>query len=140
MAHSASLAGVADPQPVILGTGLTGLAISRALAAASIQHVLVGTQPSETPRLGESLNAEGSLELIRQFPDLEQFTFMKQQLSLFFDGYLAAFDLVRTSPERAFYPLLGLPARVPFLHVDHFYLDAHRKIYDAVLSAAGAPV
>src|SRR5947209_3493390 len=45
--------------PVILGAGLTGLAISRALSAAGITHMLVGDRPAETPRLGESLNAEG---------------------------------------------------------------------------------
>jgi hypothetical protein len=57
------------PRLAILGTGLVGLAISRALATAGIHHVLVGDPPTETPRVGESLNAEGSLEIARQFPD-----------------------------------------------------------------------
>ena len=52
--------------PVILDTGLTGMAISRALAAAGMKHALVGNRPTDAPRLGESLNAEGSLEIARQ--------------------------------------------------------------------------
>src|SRR5262245_40319780 len=78
--------------PVILGAGLTGLAISRALSAAGIMHVLVGDRPTEAPRLGESLNAEGSLEIARQFPDLARFLFDKQRLALFFGGHALSFD------------------------------------------------
>jgi threonine dehydrogenase-like Zn-dependent dehydrogenase len=47
--------------PVVLGAGLTGLAISLALSAAGIKHVLIGDRPTEIPRLGESLNAEGEV-------------------------------------------------------------------------------
>jgi flavin-dependent dehydrogenase len=119
------------PRPVILGTGLTGLAISRALSAAEITHVLVGRGPSATPRLGESLNGEGSLEIVRQFPDESSFFFKKNQLALFFGGNALLFNTIPLAAGRAFYPLLGYPSTVQLLHVDRVGFD--RALFDAAI-------
>jgi flavin-dependent dehydrogenase len=118
-----SSSAVAQPSPVILGTGLTGVAISRALAAAGITHVLVGQRPTDAPRLGESLNAEGSLEIARQFPDRARFFFDKHRLALFFDGRAVAFDSLRIAAGRGWYPLFGYPSSVPLLHIDRVGFD-----------------
>jgi flavin-dependent dehydrogenase len=119
-------------RPVILGAGLTGMAISRTLSAAGITHVLVGDQPTETPRLGESLNAEGSLEIARQFPEYTRFFFDKQQLALFFDGHALSFDSIQYAAGRAYYPLLGYPSTVQLLHVDRVGFD--RALFEAVIA------
>jgi flavin-dependent dehydrogenase len=111
-------------RPVILGTGLIGLAISRSLAAAGINHVLVGDRPTETPRLGESLNAEGSLEIARQFPDLSQFFFAKRRQVLFFGGHVLAVDLLEYPMARSWYSLAGYPPSIQSLHVDRIGFDA----------------
>jgi flavin-dependent dehydrogenase len=111
------------PRPVVLGTGLTGVAISRALAAAGITHVLVGQRPTDAPRLGESLNAEGSLEIARQFPDQARFFFAKHRLALFFNGHAVAFDSLRIAAGRGWYPLFGYPSSVPLLHIDRVGFD-----------------
>ena len=44
--------------PVIIGTGLSGMAISRVLSDANCQHFLIGSPPNKLPRLGESINFE----------------------------------------------------------------------------------
>lgn len=118
--------------PVILGAGLTGMAISRALSAAGITHVLVGDRPTETPRLGESLNAEGSLEIARQFPELARFFFHKQQQALFFDGHALSFDSIQYAAGRAYYPLLGYPSTVQLLHVDRVGFD--RALFETAIA------
>lgn len=110
--------------PIVLGTGLTGIAISRALSAAGITHVLAGARPSGTPRLGESLNAEGSLEIARQFPELTQFFFPKRQQALFFGGHAVSFDSLQFADGRPYYSLLGFPATVQLLHVDRMGFDS----------------
>ena len=117
--------------PIILGGGLTAVAISRALSAAGITHVLLGQRPPETPRLGESLNAEGSLEIARQFPALARFFFPKQQQALFFGGYTVSFDSLQFAEGRPYYPLFGFPATVQLLHVDRVGFDS--AAFDAAI-------
>jgi hypothetical protein len=109
--------------PIILGAGLTGLAISRALSVAEIPHVLVGDGPTEMPRLGESLNAEGSLEIMRQFPDLARFFFDKRRLALFFGGHALSFDSIQYAAGHTYYPLLSYPSTVQLRHVDRVGFD-----------------
>jgi flavin-dependent dehydrogenase len=118
--------------PVILGTGLTGLAISRTLSHAGIRHVLVGAQPADTPRLGESLNAEGSLEIARQFPDLTRFFYAKERLALFTDGHALAFDSIQLEGAPAFYRHFHYPPTVRLLHVDRIGFD--RAVFDAAIA------
>jgi flavin-dependent dehydrogenase len=119
--------------PVILGAGLTGMAISRALSLAEITHVLVGDRPTATPRLGESLNAEGSLEIARQFPEHARFVSRKGQQVLFFGGHALSFDFIQYNAARAYHLLLDYPSSVPLLHVDRVGFD--RALFETVIAA-----
>jgi flavin-dependent dehydrogenase len=119
--------------PVILGSGLAGLAISRALSSAGIAHVLVGGRPAATPRLGESLNAEGSIEIARQFPELRRFFFDKRRQAVFFGEHTVAVDFARVSAVPGYYRLMGYPASAPLLHVDRVGFD--RALFDAVVAS-----
>jgi flavin-dependent dehydrogenase len=121
LSQSESSSGIA--RPVVLGTGLTGLAISRTLSASGIDHVLVGSRPTDAPRLGESLNAEGSLEIQRQFPELSQYFFTKRRVALFYDGLTASFDSLSVAQGRAMFAPLEYPATVNLLHVDRVGFD-----------------
>jgi flavin-dependent dehydrogenase len=118
--------------PVILGAGLSGLAVSRALSAAGTTHVLVGDRPSLTPRLGESLNAEGSLEILRGFPEFSRFFHRKQRLALFFGGHALSYDSLQFAAGHAYYPLLGFPSTVQLLHVDRVGFD--RALFETVIA------
>ena len=117
--------------PVILGTGLTGLAISRALASRRIRHVLIGDSPGDKPRLGESLNAEGSLEAARQFPDLARFFFPKRRQTLFFGEHAVAFESIQQHVSPLRYFLFGYPPGGALVHVDRVGFD--RALFDSVV-------
>ena len=56
--------------PTILGTGITGLAMCHHLSKAKIKHVLIGEEPSDVQRFGESIDITGTIELRAEF--LEQ--------------------------------------------------------------------
>ncbi|MEB3260942.1 MAG: hypothetical protein VKP63_09985 [Cyanobacteriota bacterium] len=127
---AASLASPA--RPVILGAGLTGLAISRALARQGVVHVLVGQPPGDTPRLGESLNAEGSLELQRQCPDLRRFFHPKRQQRLFFGEHVVRVDFLPLWTGRCQDLLMGLPPEVELLHLDRVGFDA--ALFESVVA------
>jgi flavin-dependent dehydrogenase len=114
--------------PVILGAGLTGLAISRSLSAAGIRHMLVGAAPDDRPRLGESLNAEGSVEIARQFPALTRFFFDKQRQAIFFGKQAVATEFLRYEGERAYVAPMGYPANVRMIHIDRVGFD--RALFD----------
>ncbi|HEX3864893.1 MAG TPA: hypothetical protein VHY35_24670 [Stellaceae bacterium] len=116
---------------MVLGAGLSGLAISRALSAQGIGHVLVGTAPSDKPRLGESLNPDGSLEIVRQFPDQTRFFFDKRRVAVFFDGRTVDFDTLQLAAGRAMFAPLDYPSTVQLLHVDRVGFD--RALHDAVV-------
>lgn len=120
------------PLPVILGTGLTGVAISRSLSAQGIGHVLLGGRPTDMPRLGESLNPEGSLELVRQFPGESRFFFRKRRQALFFGAHALSFDFPELAEGPAYGALLGFPATISLLHVDRIGFD--RAIFEAAVA------
>ena len=49
-------------RPVIVGSSLTGLLISKSLSNHHIEHVLIGgPRPLQVPRLGESLNGRAAI-------------------------------------------------------------------------------
>lgn len=118
--------------PVILGAGLTGLAISRALSSQGVRHVLVGDPPGDAPRLGESLNAEGSLEAARQFPDLARYFSSKRRQVLFFGDHALSFESAQRSASPAYYRMLAYPSTVRLLHVDRVGFD--RGLFEAAVA------
>ena len=109
--------------PVILGGGLTGLAISRQLSAAGIVHVLVCAPPGDRPRLGESLNAEGSLEAQRQFPEFARFFHDKQRVALFYGDDTVSFDAIRSDAAPSWQVAAGYPGDVRLMHVERIGFD-----------------
>jgi flavin-dependent dehydrogenase len=114
------------PVPVVIGSGLTGLSISHRLSSASIDHVLIGRRPDMSPRLGESMNLEGTLLLWEMFPQLSRFFFPKAQVL----GYLGAhevvcdFDVAQRRVSRLVFRALGYAPVTEFLQVDRLGFDA----------------
>src|SRR5690348_839561 len=86
MAHAAART---TPMPVVLGSGLTGLSVSHSLSRAGVDHVLVGRRPDMAPRLGESMNLEGTLLLWEMFPELSRFFYPKREVL----GYLGDYEV-----------------------------------------------
>lgn len=134
-----------EPLPVIIGAGLTGLAISARLSQSKIHHVIVGTPPpNRAPKLGESMEMLSSILLDEMFPDLHEHFVTKR--GIFFYSYKAVMganfnlsrrlhpqvDLVSIGGASAF--LLGLVGyrrpQLGAIHVDRIGFDAalERKV------------
>jgi len=112
--------------PVVIGSGLTGLSISHVLSRAGIDHLLVGRRPDMSPRLGESLNLEGTLLLWEMFPQLSRFFFPKRDALGFFGDYevLCDFEVSQRAVSRAIFRTLGYAPAMEFLQVDRIGFDA----------------
>ena len=112
--------------PAIIGSGLTGLSISHCLSRASIDHVLIGRRPDTSPRLGESLNLEGTLLLREMFPQLSRFFYTKRDALGFFGDYevLCDFEVSQRAVSRAIFRTLGYAPAMEFLQVDRIGFDA----------------
>ena len=116
----------ADPQhPVIIGTGLTGLAISRAFSAKGIDHVLVGHQPTETPRLGESLDITATLAVLDSFPEFSRFFYPKSEINFLLGERMVSCDLQFSQKWYVTTPMWLSRAATPdrTLHVDRVGFD-----------------
>ena len=115
-----------EPVPVVIGSGLTGLSISHCLSRASIDHVLIGRAPETSPRLGESLNLEGTLLLWEMFPQLSRFFFPKREVLGFLGDYEVTCDFAvsQRAVSRAIFRSLGYAPAEEFLQVDRIGFDA----------------
>ena len=111
--------------PVIIGTGLSGLAISRTLSDAGCRHFLIGSPPDSLPRLGESINLEGTVDLLRLFPELSQFYFPKKAWVVYLCDKVVACDFeIAIRPKIAWlFRLFGLNAPPETVHVDRIGFD-----------------
>jgi flavin-dependent dehydrogenase len=115
-----------SPVPVVIGSGLTGLSISHCLSLASIDHLLIGAKPGTSPRLGESMNLEGTLLLWEMFPQLARFYFPKREVLGFLGEYevLCDFDVAERAVSRAIFRTLGYAPATEFLQVDRIGFDS----------------
>lgn len=119
------------PQAVIIGSGLSGLLISRALAAARIHHLLIGGPPDSAPRLGESLSLEASVFAFDFLEEFLPYFLSKQAVVGFIGGQVFSCDL-RIERARLFFRLLGYRSPSALFHVDRIGLDA--ALYQSVVA------
>ena len=120
--------------PIIIGSGLTGLSISHCLSQAGVDHVLIGRRPDASPRLGESMNLEGTLLLRETFPQLERFFFPKKQVLGYCGDYevVCDFDVSQRAVSRVIFGALGYASVDEFLQVDRIGFDA--ALWDLVVA------
>lgn len=112
--------------PVIIGAGFSGMAISRTLGRKNINHILIGDAPNDIPpKLGESLNGEGSLDLEEFFPEFSQHYYPKKNI-VFYTGKLVSscnFDGSKWPQIVQFCKLTGFNIFNQLLHVDRVNFD-----------------
>ena len=120
--------------PIVIGSGLTGMSISHCLSRAGVDHVLIGRRPDSAPRLGESLNLEGTLLLWEMFPQLSRFFFPKKQVLGYCGDYevVCDFDVGQRTISRAVFRTLGYAPVDEFLQVDRIGFDA--ALWDLVVA------
>jgi flavin-dependent dehydrogenase len=115
--------------PVILGGGIGGMLISRALIRKNIPHVLIGSAMlSDSPKLGESMTEACTIEFTQEFPGYEKYLFPKEFTPFFMGDIVAGlrFDFFGTMAK------LFLDGQAPgvFVHVDRIGFD--RALYEEV--------
>ncbi len=115
--------------PVIIGGGIGGMLISRALSKKGIKHVLVGSvQLGDTPKLGESMTEACTIEFTQEFPGYEKYLFPKEFTPFFMGDIVAGlrFDFFGTMAS------LFVDGNVPktFVHLDRIGFD--QALYDEV--------
>lgn len=120
--------------PVIIGTGVSGMAISRTLSKANCPHFLIGSPPNSLPRLGESINLEGTVDLLRLFPEFDQFYFPKKAGIVYLCDKAVACDFeIAIKPKASWlFRAFGLKAPTETVHVDRIGFDA--ALYNSTVS------
>ncbi len=108
--------------PVVIGGGVGGMLISRALCKKQIAHVLVGSaQLSDSPKLGESMTEACTIEFSQEFDGYDKYLFSKDFTPFFMGDIVAGlrFDFFGTMAS------LFLDRDIPntFVHVDRIGFD-----------------
>ena len=113
-------------EPVVIGSGLTGLSISHSLSRAGVDHIVIGRRPDSSPRLGESLNLDGTILLQEMFPQLSRFFYPKREVLGYLGDYQVTCDFVVGARKisRAIFRALGYAPATEFLQVDRVGFDA----------------
>ncbi|MFP5391496.1 MAG: hypothetical protein ACLGI6_08120, partial [Gammaproteobacteria bacterium] len=120
-AQPASAGPIPQNIPVIVGGGIGGMLISRALIKKGIRHVLVGSaQLGDTPKLGESMTEACTIEFTQDFVGYEKYLFAKDYTPFYMGDIVAGlrFDFFGTMASL----FLDKPPRA-FIHVDRIGFD-----------------
>lgn len=110
-------------KPVIVGSGLSGMFISDWLSRAGIDHVMIGAPPNRLPRLGESIDPAGTLELLRFYPEYDRFYYRKRWISVFLGDYATSCNFGQNFGRQVGLRMLGFNSPPEFVHVDRVGFD-----------------
>jgi flavin-dependent dehydrogenase len=122
-----------DEIPIIIGSGFSGMAISDWLSRAGIDHMLIGGPPNNLPRLGESIDPAGTLEMLRYYPEYSRFYFRKKWITVFLGDYATICDFSQNTGRVVGLKLLGFKSPPEFIHVDRVGFDA--ALYEKVIDS-----
>lgn len=122
-----------DYKPVIIGAGLSGMAISDWLTRAKIDHIMIGAEPTTLPRLGESIDPAGTLELLKYYPEYDEYYYRKAWISVFLGNYATTCDFSQNFNRLVGLKLLGFDSPQEFIHVDRVGFDA--AFYERIMAS-----
>ncbi|MFN3648157.1 MAG: NAD(P)/FAD-dependent oxidoreductase [Armatimonadota bacterium] len=105
------------------------------LSRRGVPHLLIGAPPNAAPRLGESLNLEGSVSVLELLPEFSQYFLVKKLAVGFLGDYALTCDfcLARRKYARSFMKALGYVPPGGFLHLERIGLD--RALYDSAVAS-----
>ncbi len=124
-----------NKQIVIIGSSVAGMAISKSLSAKSIKHIMIGPPPNNLPKLGESMNPEGSTELVNLFEDYKDCYHDKPRTTIAVGKYQVECDFSGLRAQKTIDILLntlspGIYIPKEMIHIDRMKFD--HKLYDEV--------
>lgn len=120
-------------EPVIVGSGLTGMVISDRLSGAGVSHVLIGEPPDDQPRLGESLDPAGTLELLDHYPEFDGFYHKKRGISVFTGDCVTVCNFSQSVPRSLGLRVMGFQSPPEFIDIDRIGFD--RALYEKVVTS-----
>jgi flavin-dependent dehydrogenase len=112
--------------PIVIGSGVSGLAVSRQLSQCQIPHYLIGEPlPTSRPQLGESMDAVCSLEMLEKWGNFHQSFYQKDKVIFYTDGWVTTcpFNFERQPKLAFFFKALGFRLPAGLLHVDRAEFD-----------------
>jgi hypothetical protein len=112
-----------DAPAVIVGGGLT---ISKTLTEAAMPHVVIGAAPGPLPRLGESLNLEGTILFDQFCGEFRDAICSKHSATAYLGDYVLTcdFNIGLNRRSRNFFKIMGTFAPSELLHIDRLLLDS----------------
>ena len=118
-------------RPVIIGAAFSGLAVSYYLSKHGIPHVMIGQRPVPSrPRLGESLDLVGSIEMQLEFPQYAEYYHPKDNIGFYKCDHAGVFCTNLTGPIiHGLCRMIGIPF-FPLIHLDRVGFDS--RFYDDV--------
>ena len=118
--------------PVIIGSGLSGMFISDMFSQQGIAHILLGAPPNDLPRLGESIDPAGTLELLRFYPEYDDLYYKKRWITVFLGDYATSCNFDQDFARIAGLRLIGFKSPAQFIHVDRIAFD--NAFYERVVT------
>jgi len=118
--------------PIIIGSGLSGMAISDVLSQHGISHVMLGAPPNDLPRLGESIDPAGTLELLKFYPQFDDVYYKKRWITVFLGDYATSCNFDQGWGRIVGLRLLGFDSPAQFIHVDRVAFD--NAFYEKVVA------
>ena len=94
---------------------------------------MIGAKPMSLPRLGESIDPAGTLELLKYYPEYDEFYYRKAWISVFLGKYATTCDFSQNFNRIVGLKLLGFDSPEEFIHVDRVGFDA--AFYDRVMAS-----
>lgn len=116
------------------------MAVSLDLHRSGIPHVVVGGAPDGRPRLGESLNLEGTLLLDQFCGDYHHWMGPKMGAAAYMGEHVVhcGFDVAGKKVSVYFYKVLGTEAPSEFHHIDRIGMDT--EMYERMLGQSSTTV
>ena len=119
--------------PVIVGSGIAGMLISRELSRKSIPHILIGKPLlGDSPKLGESMTEVVSIEFTKNFKEYAQYFYSKEVTPFFMGDRVSGlrFNFFKTLAS-----LFMEDDKPPesFIHIDRIGFD--QALYEEVRKA-----
>lgn len=115
-------------QIIIIGSSVSGMAISHSLTQQKINHIMIGPPPNDLPKLGESMNPEGSTELCNLFPDYKECFHDKPRTTIAVGNYQVECDFSGLRAQKTIDTFLntlspGIHIPKEMMHIDRLKFD-----------------
>ena len=84
---------------------------------------MLGAPPNDLPRLGESIDPAGTLELLRYYPEFDELYYKKRWITVFLGDYATSCNFDQGLSRVLGLRLIGFKSPAQFIHTDRVAFD-----------------